>query len=192
MLTSADINVFSRWSLDKNPLHIDENYAARTAFKRNVVQGICVLLKASQQISQINPPSNVRVDFTKPFLVDDEFTVERGESEKWKICKNGSAAFLLSLGHAEIKLNSNKLEKLEHNTVVRAEAASRAPDNLPAGTQIVGTWPIREVPAEFQTSCFTELQSQILACCSYLVGMEIPGESALFTHLSLEFQSFER
>jgi acyl dehydratase len=38
--TKEDVEQFARLSLDDNPIHLDENYAAKTSFKKCIVHGM--------------------------------------------------------------------------------------------------------------------------------------------------------
>ena len=41
-ITAEDIDKFAEISLDKNPVHLDEEYASKTIFKKRIAHGILV------------------------------------------------------------------------------------------------------------------------------------------------------
>lgn len=42
VFTSNDVEIFSKISLDSNPIHLDENYAVTTQFCQRIVHGLLV------------------------------------------------------------------------------------------------------------------------------------------------------
>jgi len=55
ILTSDDVVTFSKLSGDKNPLHIDKNYAKTTPFKSNIVHGMLASSLFSTLVSMVCP-----------------------------------------------------------------------------------------------------------------------------------------
>ena len=78
-VTAADIELFTRLSGDRNPLHYDEAAAASTPFERIVVQGgvTTALLNAVVAEDLPGPGSvflNTTLDFTAPVRPGDTIT----------------------------------------------------------------------------------------------------------------------
>ena len=77
--TSEDVEMFSKLSLDFNPIHLDENYASKNIFKRKIVHGFLYTSLISAIIANELPGEGSiykeqTLKFLKPVVHDD--TVE--------------------------------------------------------------------------------------------------------------------
>ena len=77
--TSEDVEMFSKLSLDFNPIHLDENYASKNIFKRKIVHGFLYTSLISAIIANELPGEGSiykeqTLKFLKPVFHDD--TVE--------------------------------------------------------------------------------------------------------------------
>lgn len=80
-LTSDHVKTFAALSGDYNPLHFDESFAAKTKFKRLVVQGGLTtgLLHALVAMDMPGPGTvflSQHWKFTAPVFIDDTITAE--------------------------------------------------------------------------------------------------------------------
>ena len=80
-LTKEHVQAYAELTGDYNPLHFDEAFAARTRFKRLVVQGglITGLLHALVAMDTPGPGTvfmNQNWDFTAPVFIGDTITAE--------------------------------------------------------------------------------------------------------------------
>jgi 3-hydroxybutyryl-CoA dehydratase len=85
-ITKEDIINFSNMTGDKNPLHLDEEFAKTTSYKRPVVFGLLVNSYLSTLAGMYLPGKyslilSVESKFKKPCFIDDELTIH-GEVER--------------------------------------------------------------------------------------------------------------
>lgn len=79
--TKKDVADFAELSTDINPVHLDEEYAAGTIFKRNIVHGILVSSLVSSALgTQLPGEGSIymaqELKFLKPVYIGDECTAE--------------------------------------------------------------------------------------------------------------------
>ena len=89
--SQEEVDAFSKMSLDINPIHLDEAYAAKTLFGRRIIHGFLSGSLISAVIGNILPGEGAiylhqGMDFRKPAYTDDVLTatvtVERINPEK--------------------------------------------------------------------------------------------------------------
>lgn len=92
--TEKDVELFAELSLDKNELHINDEYAKESIFKQRIVHGFLSGSLISAVIGTILPGKGAiylhqDMDFKKPVYIGEEITavveVERLKEEK-RIC----------------------------------------------------------------------------------------------------------
>ena len=79
-ITDADIHAFAALSGDDNPVHLDDDYAARSIFKGRVAHGMLAGALISALLgTELPGPGAVylsqRLDFKRPIRPGDEVTV---------------------------------------------------------------------------------------------------------------------
>jgi acyl dehydratase len=77
--TEEDVLMFSKLSLDTNEIHLDENYASKTIFKKRIVHGFLVGSLISAVIGTILPGKGAvylhqDMDFKKPVFLNELIT----------------------------------------------------------------------------------------------------------------------
>jgi acyl dehydratase len=79
-MTAADVDTFGHLSGDLNPLHMDEEFAARTPFRRRVVHGLLTGALVSTTHTQLTGPGFAYVGqelkFLGPVFIGDTLNVE--------------------------------------------------------------------------------------------------------------------
>ena len=91
-ITELDLENLVKLTGDNNPLHIDENFAKRSMFKKRIVHGTIAVGLISSALTRLMGPGNVwlsqNLEFKKPILIDDTLTVHAKiiEITKSKIC----------------------------------------------------------------------------------------------------------
>lgn len=80
-ITTNLIKAFAEVSTDNNPIHLDEEYAASTVFKRRIAHGMCCASFFSAIIANELPgPGSIylaqNLNFLAPVYIDDVLRVE--------------------------------------------------------------------------------------------------------------------
>ncbi len=80
-ITESTINEFARISGDYNPLHMDEQYAAKTQFGKRVCHGMLLASFFSRLVGMYMPGKNAlyfsqTLNFQTPCFVGDKVTIE--------------------------------------------------------------------------------------------------------------------
>lgn len=80
-INESTINEFARISGDYNPLHVDEQYAAKTQFGKRVCHGMLLASFFSRLIGMYMPGKNAlyfsqTLNFQTPCFVGDKVTIE--------------------------------------------------------------------------------------------------------------------
>lgn len=86
-VTERDIQLFAEVSGDRNPVHLDAEYAATTQFKERIAHGMLTGALISAAIATTLPgPGTIylgqNLSFTRPVKLGDELTVELEVLEK--------------------------------------------------------------------------------------------------------------
>lgn len=79
-ITERDVTTFAEISGDKNPVHLDENYARQTRFGKRIAHGTLSMGLISAVLGNILPGHGTvymsqLIKFTKPVYFDDTITV---------------------------------------------------------------------------------------------------------------------
>ena len=79
--SSEEVDAFSDLSMDANPLHLDENYAKSTIFRRRIVHGFLSGSLISAVIGTILPGEGAiylhqDMDFKRPVYLDEKITAK--------------------------------------------------------------------------------------------------------------------
>ena len=77
--TSQDVEKFAEISGDRNPIHLDDEYAAQTQFKRRIVHGALTSSMISAVLGQVFPgPGTIylsqTLNFKRPVFIGDALT----------------------------------------------------------------------------------------------------------------------
>ena len=86
-INESTINEFARISGDHNPLHMDEQYAAKTQFGKRVCHGMLLASFFSRLVGMYMPGKNAlyfsqTLNFQTPCFVGDKVTIEGEVIEK--------------------------------------------------------------------------------------------------------------
>ena len=115
VFTEADVKAFASLSEDDNPLHLDEEYAAGTSFKKPVVHGVLLLGMFSRIFGNVYPGRgsiylSQTADFLRPAYLNQRITAKvslvqydsgKRIGEFQTICLNEAGKKILS-GKAEV------------------------------------------------------------------------------------------
>lgn len=79
--SQEQVNIFADLSGDKNPLHIDQQYAAESSFGKTIVHGVLTISIFSQIIGMEFPGAGTiylgqELQFKRPVFVGEEYRAE--------------------------------------------------------------------------------------------------------------------
>ena len=194
----SDIDLFSAASGDRNPLHLSEQYARLTAYGEPLVFGqlgvfACMAWAPLPLGCRI---ARVRVDFLRPLFLDVDYQVRAaGEGSEWSSALFDGSTEILRIGIAtEIDRDSETPVSREGPVFARHQALRRRPDEIVPGLDVSGRYHWDEAALDRlaqrwnwpDRGWFDQAWLKPALCwSSYLIGMELPGESALFARLDL-------
>ncbi len=80
-ITARDVDLFAEISMDRNPVHIDEEYASKTMFKKRIAHGILVTGLISAVLGTKIPGEGAiymaqELKFMAPVFLDDTITAK--------------------------------------------------------------------------------------------------------------------
>ena len=191
-----DVAVFSDASGDRNPLHLSPDYARRTPYGRPVVFGC---LGALACLSHVHLPTgwsatSLEAEFGSPLFLGVRYRVETSEKEgRWRArLFDGSAPVVSVTVTAELSNGNETLEDIVAAPVFeRGDAAIRQEEEIVPGLAISGVYACDTAALAALVARWGGVDRRLamsLCWSSYLVGMELPGESALFSKLVLYFR----
>ena len=194
--SSEELALFARASHDRNPLHCSPDYARGTAFGEPVVFGVLGALVAAGRLRDRPSQSvaKVSVEFRDALQVgiDYQVSLEEGPDRATLTIADGRRQLLL----LEVLFRSQPpLVLAAHRSVgsVRGQSANLSPAELSVGMFVRGSY-APDGPSlaslleryHLPDKGFGSTEVSLLCLASYLVGMELPGERALFARLTIE------
>lgn len=119
--TEADVISFAEMTSDKNPIHLDDEFASKTRFKKRLVHGILVSGLISAVLGMDTPgPGSIYIkqtlNFRAPVFIGDEITasatikdirVDKPIATIETICRNQANTIVID-GEALILLPPDK------------------------------------------------------------------------------------
>lgn len=197
--TDEALRQFATASHDLNPLHVDPRYARRTVFGEPVVYGVLVALAAMQHLPlRANKVlSTLTAEFSNPATIGINYdvSVESINSEKTKLKVRDGRRVLLRLS-ASFRDGAvvNSTSTTSTGGVHRDRPVALSLEAITNGTSASGRYAadreaLEAIARRYDLTARGVGLSQIeaLMACSYLIGMELPGERALFSAVSLDF-----
>ena len=194
-----DVAVFSDASGDRNPLHLRHDYARSTAYGQPVVFGC---LGALACLGHICLPAgwsakSLEAEFPRPMFLGVSYRIETSQKEgKWRArLFDGSAVVVSVTVTAELSQgNEMRGEVAVAPAFARCDAALRQEEDMVPGLAVSGFYACDSVALATLASRWGEVDrflAKLLCWSSYLIGMELPGESALFSRLLLHFRRMD-
>jgi NAD(P)-dependent dehydrogenase (short-subunit alcohol dehydrogenase family)/acyl dehydratase len=191
--TQADLQLFSDVSGDRSPLHISESYAARTAYGQVLVFGVQGAIACLGQMK----PGGKRLktfdaEFRRPFFRGIEYRVEVAE-------QGGKYVGRIFDGTVQVLTTTVTLADADYEQPFpvpgsgpeRSVSPQREASEIAPGTRVSGSYSCRrdllpELAARWGTGIALD-QLEMLVFCSYVSGMELPGESSLSFRVTVNF-----
>jgi NAD(P)-dependent dehydrogenase (short-subunit alcohol dehydrogenase family) len=193
-----DLAVFADASFDRNPLHLSAEYARKTPFGERVVFGILGLLKAMAGVEGRRPAdlSGVTVDFRSPMFMGVDYLLEVGapkaDQVKVSIKDADRPVMTATLRYHDAGGPGRPGDRAE-GRAPRSSASRLGPSDLVEGFEVVGRYapspgPFADLLGRCGLPACGNAGSPVAALLllSYVVGMELPGERAVFSRLKLQ------
>jgi NAD(P)-dependent dehydrogenase (short-subunit alcohol dehydrogenase family)/acyl dehydratase len=198
--TEQDLVVFSEASGDRNPLHLSQEYARSTSYGQPVVFGC---LGALACLGHVRLPvgwtaTSLEASFLRPMFISVQYRVETSsKGGQWEArLFDGSTAVVSLKVRAKISQRNEAQERIAGPPVFeRRDAAVRRQESIVPGLTVSGAYNCNAAALATLAARWGSvdwLLATVLSWGSYLVGMELPGESALFSKLVLRFQETAR
>jgi len=78
IVSEVDIEAFAKLSLDRNPVHFDEDFASKTIFGRRIAHGMIGMALISGALTELMGNGNIwlsaTIKFEKPVFIGDELS----------------------------------------------------------------------------------------------------------------------
>jgi NAD(P)-dependent dehydrogenase (short-subunit alcohol dehydrogenase family) len=206
-LEGRHVAAFAAASDDRNPLHLDAEYARRSQFGRPVVYGMAAVLYSLGAWAKGRPfrLRNLRAVFRKPLFEGEEYDWVESEKEGEVTCRfrKGPVDYAVVIFEAEWKdiaeFETNNIPHdpkvhnmpVSHAFVPDAEAASNPMADAGTVEYSLNADALAQLGEAFQLPVGIMPLQQLSAILwsSYHVGMKMPGRQALFSELQMGFEN---
>jgi NAD(P)-dependent dehydrogenase (short-subunit alcohol dehydrogenase family) len=193
------LRLFAAASLDFHPIHLSAKYAHTTPFGQPVVYG---MLGFSACLGRLTPlpgkaVSSMRVEFDSPLFLEVDYSLvvhRQGERGIAAALMDGSVT-CMTLRLRFRDENPELCELGDEGSAPRRASRQMQLTELQPGLSLSGDYgPPRQAYLGLLAALGVDRQAWgdglLLGamCSSYLVGMELPGESALFTAMTASFE----
>lgn len=189
-----DVQRFAIWSGDVNPLHMDVEHARQTYFGQPIVHGVLTVLGTLESADRaaLRAARGLDIEFRGAVVVDRDYAVESAPaSDGMLLTLRGSDGPVLSVRveHGDQQPDVPELQPPRvggAGGTLRDTPAAHAIDELRTGIEHAGIYPPDEATEAYAgRSGLGLLQARVLALCSYVTGMEVPGLKSLFARVHL-------
>jgi NAD(P)-dependent dehydrogenase (short-subunit alcohol dehydrogenase family) len=197
-MTRDDALLFSRASHDRNPMHLSEAYARRTPFGQPVVFGVLGALAAIGRLTARTDrtPARIDLEFSNPVFADIDYQLNiQGGPDQSQIHLTDGRRSLVKASITCRQASHGSMAGTDTDAPLGA-AVHRTKTEFSVGRRVDGKWSPDRI-------AFRQLRDRwgldgkggdprhhaALLLASYIVGMDMPGRQALFSRLTLDFDS---
>ena len=198
--TPEDLELFRDASGDRNPIHCSADYASRTVYGERVVYGA---LGALASLGHIDFPPDMRVaklvaDFQRPMFCGVDYVVQRIEGPPFCVRLMDGGLPVVTVTVARDSSPTKGLSSTgvcqAHSSWELSEPVFRTEEEIQPGLRVSGRYHCDPTAAvrlcqRWAVSAPASLV-QTLLWGSYFTGMDLPGRSALFFRLALDFSDY--
>jgi NAD(P)-dependent dehydrogenase (short-subunit alcohol dehydrogenase family) len=198
--TPEDVEMFVAASGDRNPLHIDPEFAAGTAFGSPIVHGalIAIAMLGILPDEALSGIRSLRISFSGAMLPGMEATISAGTAERqpgaWEVRLNArgrALARVLAQPSTDLPTGAMSLAAAVDAppAPMRTTPADRSSSEMRTGHMVSGEYAsgseLDTLARGFGAGALDRRLLEGLAWGSYVVGMEMPGLHSLFAGLAL-------
>ncbi|WP_409462157.1 SDR family NAD(P)-dependent oxidoreductase [Amycolatopsis sp. GA6-003] len=193
LLTPADLTLFADASGDRNPLHVDAEYARRTPFGQPVAHGVLAAVAALDEVP--GPPgevSGIDLEFRRPthpgFPYSTNISHELDGRTRVTVAEGTETCLTVRVTHGPG--GTAVAEPLQP----RSQPRSFAPEEFASGLAVSGQYGPGSALETLMTrwpGAARLLGRHALAgllWCSFVAGMELPGRDCLLNSVSLRLR----
>lgn len=185
------IDAFKRLSGDLNSLHINPSYSRSTPFGEPVVYGMAGVLAALGLWSAGRRfhLRNIKCDFRKPLFQNQEYTLCTHSDEDVVTLQWMRGPVIQSQIEFTWTPSLNEI-RLSRRTASLRESPAIAPVHLFSGSRYYSPLNLSDEllrKFDLELTQLEDPQLYALVWASYFVGMECPGQQALFSSLEIDF-----
>lgn len=194
--TDLDVATFAEWSRDRNPLHVDPRHARDTHFGVTLAHGMLTVVDALTAEASAPPFTALDIEFRGAVVPGGTYEREvRSTDEGHRLTLTGGDAVVLTIQEAreaqtpEAGLDLSWVATLADRVPSPLTSpVARTLDELQRGLDVTGVYAVLPPPAAKPAwARLPALQSHVLMLASYVVGMEVPGLTSLFTRATVRF-----
>jgi NAD(P)-dependent dehydrogenase (short-subunit alcohol dehydrogenase family)/acyl dehydratase len=188
-----DLTLFSKASGDRNPLHLSEEYARGTPYGEPVVFGcLGALACLGHVLLPAGELATLHGEFLRPMFPGVHYRVESTKKEgNWvaRLLDGSLPVVSLTITPGSQTEGDAEAGLAPTGCFDRREPAVRTREEIVPGLEISGHYACdaAAVAALAERWRVDPFLAMTLAWSSYLVGMQLPGESALFSKIVLNF-----
>ncbi|MGB3514475.1 MAG: SDR family NAD(P)-dependent oxidoreductase, partial [Microcoleaceae cyanobacterium] len=196
-ISCRDIEEFTEFSHDINPLHIDEDYGRKTPFGHCVVYGILGILKMLDKILADNQEQGIFIEsiqykFNRPISENKKYKLVKVESSEgdWQLCDSNQTLVELKFQYSSCAFHKTEIEK---NSISYLKIAANPNDVDLANIDYKEDYALNSEAWESFLQRHSNLaripleQLTSLVWTSYCIGMRAPGRQALYMGGKINF-----
>ncbi|MDO5092619.1 MAG: SDR family NAD(P)-dependent oxidoreductase [Propionibacteriaceae bacterium] len=202
VVSSESIEQFAALSGDLNPLHTNFSYARATPFGRPVAHGALAVLYCLAQLPERDGQlSRLEVSFYEPVFPETAYSLEITDgagSEPELVLRDGQRRVLAATCEFRFGGMPCDARPTAEGTTVGRRSISRdlEPTDIVKGMTQAGVYGCVPEDVSALMSALglhgrgvSNFHVQALAWCSYGVGMEVPGTSALLSRIAVDLSA---
>lgn len=192
--SQADLDLFAAASHDRNPLHLEAAYARRTPMGQQVVFGILGAMHCLGGMEAARSGAglaSLTLDFDRPVFLDTDYHLVVDSPSVTRLMDGSTVLMKVVAEFADTPAAAPELDP----ATPRLDAANRSDAELTGGLNTGAGWsPDLQASATLAQACGlpasrgSALDWALLLLSSYIVGMEVPGERALYFKARFQFQ----
>ncbi|MCI6811952.1 MAG: SDR family NAD(P)-dependent oxidoreductase [Lachnospiraceae bacterium] len=179
-----DIEQYYKASGDNNPLHMDKSYGEVTIYGEQVVFGMLGVETLLKQF-QISAP-RLDVKFNSPLFIGRKYSYSRKDENgiiSLYLLENQTSLLEVKLSNKELEIKYKGNGEIERQLPMLFRSRRLTDIEIEREKSIIGKYKVSSLTQKEKISSL-EILCRLQRLLSYLVGMVVPGERALFAKSS--------